>query len=103
MLERLGYQVITAENGATAVDIYKDKKDQIDLVILDMIMPNMSGKDTYRLLKNVKPDVLVLLSSGYSINGQANEILENGCKGFIQKPFSLNDLSQKIRAILNDQ
>ena len=71
------------------------------LVILDMIMPDMGGGETYDKLKEINPDIKVLLSSGYSINGQANEILNRGCNGFIQKPFNMVDLSQKIRKILD--
>jgi len=71
------------------------------MVILDMIMPGMGGGETYDCLKEINPDIRVLLSSGYSINGQANEILERGCDGFIQKPFSMKDLSQKLREILD--
>ena len=71
-----------------------------DLVILDMIMPDMNGSKVYDLLRAISPDVKVLLSSGYSIDGQANEILERGCNGFIQKPFSIKELSEKINEIL---
>ena len=71
------------------------------MVILDMIMPGMSGGDTYDSLKEINPDVKTLLSSGYSISGQATEILERGCNGFIQKPFNMRDLSIKIREILD--
>ncbi|MBW2169089.1 MAG: response regulator [Deltaproteobacteria bacterium] len=71
------------------------------MVILDMIMPDMGGGETYDRLKEINPDIKVLLSSGYSINGQANEILERGCDGFIQKPFNMKDLSRKLREILD--
>ena len=101
MLQRLGYRVFTAGNGEEAIETYSGKKDIIDLIIMDMIIPNMGGSETYSTLKNINPDVKVLLSSGYSINGQAQEILDRGCNGFIQKPFNLNNLSQKIRNILD--
>ena len=71
------------------------------LVILNMIMPDLGGGETYDNLNEINPDIKVLLSSGYSINGQANEILNRGCNGFIQKPFNMVDLSQKIRKILD--
>ena len=70
------------------------------MVILDMIMPDMGGSDSYDKLKEMNPDIKVLLSSGYSIDGQATEILDRGCKGFIQKPFNMKQLSQKMREIL---
>ncbi|MBW2358258.1 MAG: response regulator, partial [Deltaproteobacteria bacterium] len=73
----------------------------IDLVILDMIMPDMGGGDTYDRLKEIAPDIKVLLSSGYSITGEATRILDRGCDGFIQKPFNTKQLSQKIRGILD--
>jgi CheY-like chemotaxis protein len=71
------------------------------MVILDMIMPVMSGRDLFERLKERDPQIKTLLSSGYSIDGQAAEILKSGCNGFIQKPFTLEALSQKIRDILD--
>jgi len=68
-----------------------------------MVMPNMSGGDTFDRLREIDPDIKVLLSSGYSINGQATEILERGCDGFIQKPFNMKGLSQKLRQILDKE
>jgi two-component system, cell cycle sensor histidine kinase and response regulator CckA len=101
ILQRLGYRVLTAQSGREAVEIYHERHAAIDLVILDMIMPGMSGSDTYNELKKIRPDVKVVLSSGYSINGQAKKILDRGCMGFIQKPFSMRDLSVKLRQILD--
>ena len=72
-------------------------------MLLDMIMPDMSGGVTYDRMKNIAPKVKVLLSSGYSINGQATEILDRGCNGFIQKPFKMKELSQKLREILDEK
>ncbi|HEA65534.1 hypothetical protein LCGC14_2620390 [marine sediment metagenome] len=71
------------------------------MVLLDMIMPEIGGSETYDRLKEINSDIEVLLSSGYSINGPAKEILAQGCNGFIQKPFSMKDLSQKLREILD--
>jgi len=100
LLKALGYQVHTARSGAEAVELFKEQKDSIDLVILDMIMPGMGGGEAHDRLKEINPDLKVLLSSGYSIDGQAHEIMERGCNGFIQKPFNLTELSAKIREIL---
>jgi len=100
MLETLGYRVLAVQSGDEAVDTYRQKTG-IDLVVLDMIMPDMGGAETFAQLKRIDPDVRVLLSSGYSIDGQANEILNQGCSGFIQKPFSIQEMSSKIRDILN--
>ena len=101
MLEKMDYKVFTTKTGIEAVEIFRENKDIIDLVILDMIMPGMGGGETYDKMKQINPDVKVLLSSGYSVSGEANSILERGCNGFIQKPFSMNDLSSKIRVILD--
>jgi CheY-like chemotaxis protein len=97
----MGYKVLLARSGKAAVEVYSKHKDEIDLVILDMIMPDMGGGDAYDTLKGINPDIMVLLSSGYSINGQATEILERGCDGFIQKPFNMSQLSQAIRKTLD--
>ena len=103
LLKLLGYKVLIARSGKKAVEIYEENGELIDIVILDMIMPSMSGGDTYDRLKEMNPDVKVLLSSGYSINGQATEILGRGCKGFIQKPFKMKEISQKLREILDEK
>ncbi len=100
MLRKLGYKVFTARDGKEAITIFKKHQDKIDLIVLDMIMPQMGGGETFDRIKKIKPDVKVLLSSGFSINGQASEILNRGCNSFIQKPFNLQKLSQNIRAIL---
>jgi two-component system cell cycle sensor histidine kinase/response regulator CckA len=103
MLEKMGYKVITADSGKTALAIYQKKRDDISLVILDIIMPEMGGGETYDKMKKVNPDIRVLLSSGYSIDGEATEILKRGCNGFIQKPFSVSGLSLKLREILDKE
>ena len=103
LLKKMGYQVLTAESGKEALDLFKNNKDQVDMVILDMIMPAMGGGETYEKLKEMNPAVKVLLSSGYSMNGQASEILKRGCLGFIQKPFRMKVLSQKIRDVLDNR
>jgi PAS domain S-box-containing protein len=101
ILEELGYTVLLARSGQEAIDIYVQRMGEVDLVILDMIMPGMSGGETYDRLRGIDPGVKVILSSGYSLNGQATGILERGCNGFIQKPFNVSELSKKIREILD--
>ena len=96
MLKKMGYTVLEAKSGREAIEIYKANKDKIDLVILDMIMPDMGGGEAYDRMKEINPDVKVLLSSGYSIEGQATEILKRGCDAFIQKPFDMAKLSGTI-------
>jgi two-component system, cell cycle sensor histidine kinase and response regulator CckA len=101
LLETLGYKVITASSGKDAVKIYRSKKEEIDIVILDMIMPEMGGGETFELMKIINPNIRVILSSGYSLNGQAAGIMKKGCKTFIQKPFSIDELSKKVREVLD--
>ncbi len=101
MLEKLGYTVLAAASGTEAIKIFNANRDQVKLVILDMIMPDMSGGETFNRLKAIKPDAKILLSSGYSLNGRASKIMERGCNGFIQKPFNLKQISRKIRDILD--
>jgi PAS domain S-box-containing protein len=103
MLERLGYHVLSAKTGSEALETYKNNREDIDLVILDMIMPSMGGGAVYDELRKIEPGVKVLLSSGYSLNGQATSILKRGCHGFIQKPFGLDELSKKVREILESE
>jgi len=100
MLTIFGYTVLEAKSGREAIEIYRDNIGNIDLVILDMIMPDIGGGEAYDKIKEIDPPVKVLLSSGYSIDGQATEILERGCDGFIQKPFNMEDLSKKLKTIL---
>ena len=101
MLESLGYRVYTAGSGQEAIAVYEETKDRIDLVILDMIMTGLSGGETFDRLQEINPNIRVLLSSGYSVRGQAQEILDRGCMGFLQKPFTLEDFSRKIRETLS--
>lgn len=103
ILEKLGYTVIPASGGSEATEKLRQHENRIDLVILDMIMPDMSGSETFDNLKKINPDIKVLLSSGYSIDGQASEILNRGCNGFVQKPFNLKQISSKIREILAEK
>ncbi|MEN8244521.1 MAG: ATP-binding protein [Thermodesulfobacteriota bacterium] len=100
LLEMVGYKVQSADSGKKAIEIFQRDKDAIDLVLFDMIMPGMNGGELFDKLKEIKPDIKAILSSGYSIDGQAQEIITRGCNGFIQKPFDMKSLSRKIRDIL---
>jgi CheY-like chemotaxis protein len=101
LLEKLGYTVFEAQSGRDAIRIFTERNRTIDMLILDMVMPGMGGGEVYDQIKRIDPKVKVLLSSGYSIDGQATKILNRGCEGFIQKPFNMEDLSKKIREVLN--
>jgi PAS domain S-box-containing protein len=103
LLEAMGYRALIARNGKEAVEVYKKNRDEIDIVLLDMLMPNMGGGEAYDRMKEINPDIKVLLSSGFSIDGEATEILKRGCDSFIQKPFNIDELSGKIREILDNK
>lgn len=102
MLKKIGFETIKAATGREGLEIYSRSKARIDLVILDMVMPDMSGSDVFDRLREQNPQATILLSSGYSIEGRATEILNRGCDGFIQKPFGVEELSEKIDSILKD-
>lgn len=101
ILERAGYQVMIANSGDEAIDIYKEYFPQIDLVLLDIILPDINGDQVYPQLKAVNANVLVVLISGYSVNKQINALLHQGCADFIQKPFQTQSLTAKIRLVLD--
>jgi len=101
ILEKLGYNVLLASSGEETLEIYTTHRQHIDLVILDMVMPGMGGGETFSRLKELNPNLKTILSSGYSLNGQASEIIKKGCDGFIQKPFTVSALSEKIREVLD--
>ncbi|MCX6983396.1 MAG: PAS domain S-box protein, partial [Lentisphaerae bacterium] len=96
ILNSFGHKVISCRDGIEAVTQYRNTWKSIDLVILDLIMPRMSGKDTFLAMKEINPDVKVLLASGFSIDGEAQSVMKMGAIGFIQKPFNMNELSKGI-------
>ena len=100
LLGVLGYRVLLAQDGKEAVKVYGKNQEKIDIVVLDVVMPGMGGGEAYDRMKDINPDIKVLLSSGYSIDGEASKILERGCNGFIQKPFTMKELSGEIGKIL---
>jgi two-component system, cell cycle sensor histidine kinase and response regulator CckA len=100
MLGKMGYTVVKADCGEAAVQVFRENATQIDLVILDMIMPDIGGGEVFDRLRTIRPDVKVLLASGYSL-GDAAAIIERGCNGFIQKPFSMEKLSHAIREVID--
>ncbi len=100
MLQKFGFNVLSAANGREALEIFERKRDEVLLVILDLIMPDMGGGEVFDRLKEIAPGVNVLLSSGYSLDSKAKDILNRGCSGFIQKPFNMNQLMEKILEIL---
>jgi two-component system cell cycle sensor histidine kinase/response regulator CckA len=101
MLQALGYSVITASGGHEAIEIYRSRNREIDLVILDMIMPDLEGGKTLDAMKEINPGVKVILSSGYSLNSEAEAIMQRGCDAFMQKPFNVYALSQTLRDVID--
>ncbi|WP_319410150.1 response regulator [uncultured Desulfosarcina sp.] len=101
LLERLGYRVVAVNSGEAAVEAVQRMGSKIDLVLLDMIMPGMSGGEAFDRIREIRPQMRVILSSGYTIDGQARLIMQRGCNGFIQKPFNAAEISQRLRQLLD--
>lgn len=91
------------KNHAGFIEVSSKKGHGTTFMILDMIMPDMSGGEVYNRLREINPGIKVLLSSGYSLRGQATDILTRGCMGFIQKPFNMRELSHKLREVIEGQ
>lgn len=102
ILNVLGYNVLTAENGTDALAIFKSGNEKIDLVILDMIMPGMTTSEVVNAMQDIRPDVKIILVSGRKIDESTKQMMKNGYNGFIQKPFSIPMLSATLRDILNE-
>lgn len=100
-LINLGCKVSLCKDGREGTDFYKKNWHEIDIVILDMVMPVMNGMDAFIAMQKINPDIKALVTSGYSLNGDAQAILEKGAKGFLQKPFRKNELLQKIKEIMD--
>ncbi len=101
ILEDGGYTVLLAADGVEATELYAERSAEIDLVVLDIIMPRMGGRETFQRLREINPEIKVLLSSGYSENGQAHDILATGARGFLQKPYDLHRVLRKVREVLD--
>jgi len=102
ILQKLGYIVLEARDGREAVEVFLNNQSEVDLVILDMKMP-YNGGAAFSQLKKISANVKVLIASGYAKDQQLKEMMEKGCSGFIQKPFSIKSLSQKILNVLNER
>ncbi len=100
LLDGMGYHVLVAESGIQAVDIYRAKHAEINMVLLDMAMPGMDGRQTFRELKAIDHTVKVLFASGFTDNEKFKDVIEEGALGLIRKPFNAHDLSGKIYSIL---
>ena len=101
ILQKLGYSVLRARDGQEALEVFKNNKNTVDLVILDMRMPYNGGR-AFDQLKQIKSDVKVLIASGYTEDQRIREMFKQGCIGFIQKPFNVNLLSEKVITALKN-
>ena len=101
LLERHGYSVLTAVSGEEALEIYRGRGDQVDLVVLDLGMPGMGGEKCLAELIRLDPDVRVLVASGYALEAQAEDVLRAGAKAFVSKPYHLDELVRRARQVLD--
>jgi signal transduction histidine kinase/ActR/RegA family two-component response regulator len=102
MLENTGYKVTVAHSGAEAIDIYKEMHTKINAIVLDMSMPGMTGLETFKILKDINPQVTALLISGYILDQQIETAIKSGISAFLQKPLSQDELHSSIQKALND-
>jgi len=100
MLRARGFKVVTCEDGAEAVEYYRKSWQHIDLVILDMTMPVLSGRDAFAAMREINPEIKAILSTGYSLDSRAQEILDEGVLSFIQKPFHIDQLVETVTGVL---
>ena len=101
-LQKLGYSVLLAENGLDAVEIYEENPDQIDLVLLDMIMPKAGGHQTFYKIRAIDPEAKILLSSGFVSEAEVHDLLQQGACGFLPKPHRLPAVARAIRSVLDN-
>jgi len=96
MLESFGYRVLEACDGREAVDLYRERGGEIDLVLLDMMMPRMTGEEAFAEIRRISPSARAVLASGYDDRGRIAEVVASGFSGFLQKPFRRRELGQKV-------
>jgi len=101
MLENLGYQVKAVTDGIQAIEILKSRDLKIDLVILDMVMPQINGQQTFEKIREVDPDMKVLICSGYTKEDKIKKMVQKGCNEYILKPFDVVALSEKLNKVLS--
>jgi len=102
LLTDAGYKVLTATDGEGGLELYRKEQENIDLIILDLVIPGMGGKKCYKEILKINPRAKVLIVSGYSANGPGKEAIEAGAKGFVGKPFDVSHLLETVREILDE-
>jgi two-component system, cell cycle sensor histidine kinase and response regulator CckA len=103
ILTESGYVVLSASSGEEALEKYMERLDDIDLFLIDMIMPGMGGGEFFTRIKQLKPTAKTIVCSGYAMNERIQDIMNRGCNGFMEKPFNLAKLLEMIESILNDR
>lgn len=101
VLKGFGYQVVSASSGAEGVELFKDLKGRVDLVLLDMIMPGMDGEATFGVLREVDPHVHILLTSGFANEERSTRLMAAGALGIVHKPYKSDDLARQIREVFD--
>jgi DNA-binding NtrC family response regulator len=100
MLKKMGYEVLVAHDAEAGLEVFLENREKVGMVLLDMIMPGLCGEEAFQKFKAIDPRIKILLCSGYSIHGEASRIMEQGCNGFIQKPFTIKELSTKVQQVI---
>ena len=100
MIKKLGYDVLTAVDGLEAIEIFREHADKIVGVLLDLTMPHKDGAQVFREIRALKPDIKVILSSGYNEQDATQQFVGKGLAGFIQKPYVTRDLTKKIKEVM---
>lgn len=101
ILERFGYTVLTAANGKEALNLYAKERDRVSLVILDLIMPEMGGKECLEELRRLDPNLKILVTSGYPLNGPTKETVKSEARGFVGKPYGMKEMLRAVRDVLD--
>jgi len=100
MIESLGHEVLCCESGTQAVAEYAERWREIDLAIVDLVMPGMDGRETFDALRNINPAIVALLATGYGIHGEAHDVVRDGMCGLLEKPFSMEELASKLASAM---
>ena len=103
ILKKAGYSVLTASNGTDAIEMYLKYQNDIALVLMDFIMPEMGGKECMEKLLAIDPNVKIVIASGYTLDSDTREAFQKGAKGFLEKPFRINEVQRMVRRVLDER